>query len=126
MERSSRLAEVFAFARHAHEGPRSHSDTDVDHPVEVARILHRHGYDEDVIAALETASDLTLPRFLQVITHRGGKSAGAIRVSFGIASTFRDAQRFLAFAERLRDQTRMTMGEVTFDIESCRIMRDGS
>ena len=82
--------------------------------------------DEDVIAALETASDLTLPRFLQVITHRGGKSAGAIRVSFGIASTFRDAQRFLAFAERLRDQTRMTMGEVTFDIESCRIMRDGS
>jgi selenocysteine lyase/cysteine desulfurase len=82
--------------------------------------------DEDVIAALETAADLTLPRFLQVITHRGGKSAGAIRVSFGIASTFRDAQRFLAFAERLRDQTRMTMGEVTFDIESCRIMRDGS
>src|SRR5688572_12310296 len=48
---SHRLAEVFAFARQAHEGPRSHSDTDFDHPVEVARILHRHGYDEDVIAA---------------------------------------------------------------------------
>jgi molybdenum cofactor sulfurtransferase len=82
--------------------------------------------DEDVLAALETSSDLTLPRFLQVITHRGGKSAGAIRVSFGIASNFADAQRFLAFADGLRDQTRMTMGNVTFDIESCRVIRDGS
>ena len=82
--------------------------------------------DDDVKAALESSADLTLPRFLQVITHRGGKSAGAIRASFGIASNFADARRFLAFAERLRDQTRLTMGEVTFDIESCRVIRDGS
>ena len=70
--------------------------------------------------------DLTLPRFLQVITHRGGKSAGAIRVSLGIASNFADVERFLAFAATLRDQTRLTMGDVTFDIESCRVIRDGS
>jgi selenocysteine lyase/cysteine desulfurase len=82
--------------------------------------------DEDVAAALATSADLTLPRFLQVITHRGGKSAGAIRASFGIASNLQDAQRFLAFAESLRDQTRLTMGDVTFDIESCRVIRDGS
>ena len=82
--------------------------------------------DEDVTAALAATSDLTLPSFLQVITHRGVKSAGAIRASFGIASNFRDAYRFLAFAEQFRDQTRMTMGEVTFDIESCRVIRDGS
>lgn len=82
--------------------------------------------DEDVVAALQTTHDLTLPRFLQVITHRGGKSAGAIRVSFGIASNKADAERFVAFAKTLRDQTRLTMGEVTFDIESCRVMRDGS
>ena len=82
--------------------------------------------DEDVAVALETSTDLTLPRFLQVITHRGGKSAGAIRVSFGIASNLQDAERFLTFAERLRDQTRLTMGDVTFDIESCRVIRDGS
>ena len=61
-----------------------------------------------------------------MITHRGGKSAGAIRASFGIASNLPDAQRFVAFAERLRDQTRLTMGDVTFDIESCRVIRDGS
>jgi selenocysteine lyase/cysteine desulfurase len=82
--------------------------------------------DDDVEAALAMAAEMTLPRFVQVITHRGGKSAGAIRVSFGIASNFADAYRFVAFAERLRDQTRLTMGDVTFDIESCRIIRDGS
>jgi selenocysteine lyase/cysteine desulfurase len=82
--------------------------------------------DEDVAAALEATTEMTLPRFLQVITHRGGKSAGAIRVSFGIASNLADAERFLAFARSLRDQTRMTMGDVTFDIESCRVIRDGS
>jgi len=82
--------------------------------------------DDDVAAALETAPDLTLPRFLQVITGRGGKSAGAIRVSFGIASNLADAERFLAFAAGLRDQTRLTVGEVAFDIESCRVIRDGS
>jgi molybdenum cofactor sulfurtransferase len=82
--------------------------------------------DEDVAAALATTTDLTLPRFLQVITHRGGKSAGAIRVSFGIASNLADARRFVAFAAGLRDQTRLTMGDVTFDIESCRVIRDGS
>ena len=82
--------------------------------------------DEDVMAAPATASEMTLPRFVQVITHRGGKSAGAIRVSFGIASNFADADRFLTFAASLRDQTRLTMGEVAFDIESCRVIRDGS
>jgi selenocysteine lyase/cysteine desulfurase len=82
--------------------------------------------DEDVATALATITDLTLPRFLQVITHRGGKSAGAIRISLGIASNRADVERFLAFAATLRDQTRLTIGEATFDIESCRVVRDGS
>jgi molybdenum cofactor sulfurtransferase len=82
--------------------------------------------EDDVIAAMATGTDLTLPRFLRIITHRSGKSAGAIRVSFGIASNFADAQRFVEFAAALRDQTRLTIGEVTFDIESCRVIRDGS
>jgi selenocysteine lyase/cysteine desulfurase len=82
--------------------------------------------EEDVLSALATGVDLTLPRFLQIITHRNGKSAGAIRVSFGIASNFADAYRFVQFAAGLRDQARLTIGEVTFDIESCRVIRDGS
>ena len=81
---------------------------------------------DDVAAALAQNVDMTLPRFLQIITHRGGKSAGAIRVSLGIASNFADVERFARFAEGFRDQTRLALGEVTFDIESCRVIRDGS
>jgi selenocysteine lyase/cysteine desulfurase len=80
----------------------------------------------DMLAGAEAGADMTLPRFLQVIQHRGGKSAGAIRVSLGIASNFADVSRFVQFASELRDQTRLTMGDVAFDIESCRVIRDGS
>jgi molybdenum cofactor sulfurtransferase len=82
--------------------------------------------DEDVAVALARNPDLTLPLFLQMIAHEGGKSAGAIRVSFGIASNFADAKRFVEFASSLRDQTRLTIGDASFDIESCRVIRDGS
>ena len=61
-----------------------------------------------------------------MIQHRGGKSAGAIRVSLGLVSNFTDVYRFLQFASELRDQTQLTIGAVTFDIDSCRIIRDGS
>jgi molybdenum cofactor sulfurtransferase len=81
---------------------------------------------EDVTAAMEIRDDLTLPRFLEIVTARGGKSAGAIRVSLGLASNFADVERFIQFASSLRDQTRLAIGAATFDIESCRIMRDGS
>jgi selenocysteine lyase/cysteine desulfurase len=80
----------------------------------------------DVRAGLDAAPDLTLPRFVEVLHRRGGKSAGAIRVSLGLVSNFADVYRFVAFARGLRDQTRLTVGEVHFDIESCRIVRDGS
>jgi len=80
----------------------------------------------DMLAGVESGGDMTLPRFLQVIQHRGGKSAGAIRVSLGLATNFSDVWRFLRFAADLRDQTRLTIGDVTFDIESCRVIRDGS
>jgi selenocysteine lyase/cysteine desulfurase len=82
--------------------------------------------EEDISAAIAESADMTLPRFLQFITHRSGKSAGAIRVSLGLPSNFADVYRFVRFAAGLRDQSRLTVGEVTFDIESCRVIRDGS
>jgi molybdenum cofactor sulfurtransferase len=82
--------------------------------------------EEDVRAALAVREDLTLARFLEIVTARGGKSAGAMRVSFGLASNFADAERFVQFARTLRDQSRLAIGEATFDIEACRVMRDGS
>ena len=70
---------------------------------------------------------MTLPRFVQLMQTRGaGKSAGAIRASFGIVSNASDVARFLEFVGSLRDQTRLTLGDITFDIESCRVIRDGS
>ena len=85
-----------------------------------------HITEEDILAALDDSRDMSLPRFLQFITHRGGKSAGAIRVSLGLASNFDDVQRFLDFAASMRNQTRLSIGETSFDIASCRVIRDGS
>jgi molybdenum cofactor sulfurtransferase len=80
----------------------------------------------DMRAAIEQAGrDINLQRFLQVMQSRGGKTAGAIRVSTGLASNFADVERFMRFAEGFRDQTALTVGTVSFDIESCRVVRDG-
>jgi selenocysteine lyase/cysteine desulfurase len=81
---------------------------------------------EDMIAGLNDGPELSLPHFLQVIQHRGNKSAGAIRVSVGLATNFSDVYRFMHFAESFRDKTSLNIGEVTFDIQSCRVIRDGS
>jgi selenocysteine lyase/cysteine desulfurase len=82
--------------------------------------------DEDMRAGLETGADITLTRFRELMQQRSGKSAGAIRVSLGLASNFADVHRFVTFTEGLRDQTRLAIGEVTFDVDSCRVMREGS
>ena len=81
---------------------------------------------EDMRAGLAEAADMTLPRFVQLIQHKGNKSAGAIRISVGIATNFADVEKFLDFARSLRDKTDLNLGKVTFDIESCRVIRDGS
>jgi molybdenum cofactor sulfurtransferase len=80
----------------------------------------------DMLAGLEAGQDISLPRFRQVLQHRGGKSAGAVRASLGIATNFADVYRLVQFVAELRDQTRLAVGDVTFDIESCRIVRDGA
>ncbi len=82
--------------------------------------------EEDMRAGMAEGADITLPRFLQIMQHRGGKSAGAIRVSLGFVSNLADVERFLRFAAGFRDKTTLAIGAVTFDIESCRVIRDGS
>lgn len=83
--------------------------------------------EEDMKAGYELGDGINLQSFLRLMQSRGhNKSAGAIRVSVGLASNFADVWRFVGFVSGLRDQTRLTIGEVTFDIESCRIIRDGS
>ena len=83
--------------------------------------------EDDMRAGIsELGTQVNLQRFLHVMQDRGGKSAGAIRVSTGIASNFADVERFLNFVNGFRDQTVLTIGKVIFDIESCRVVRDGS
>ena len=63
----------------------------------LARASGRRPDGDDMLEGLSPGLDMTLPRFLQVIHHRG-KSAGAIRVSLGLVSNFADVERFVAFA----------------------------
>ncbi len=82
--------------------------------------------EEDMMAGAAGGLDMNLPRFVQIIQHRGGKSAGAIRVSLGLVSSFADVERLYRFVAGFRDETRLKLGAVTFDIESCRVIRDGA
>ncbi len=82
--------------------------------------------EEDMQAALTLGDDVNLLSFVRMMQDRDHKSAGAIRASIGLVSNFADVWRFLRFVAGFRDQTRLAIGEVTFDIESCRIIRDGS
>jgi molybdenum cofactor sulfurtransferase len=82
--------------------------------------------EDDMRAGFEQGPGITLRDFLRLMQQRGQKSAGSIRVSFGLASNFPDAWRFRQFAASLRDQTDLAICDVTFDIASCRFIRDGS
>jgi len=81
---------------------------------------------EEIQEAIDEGPGVTLQSFQRLLRHRGHKSAGSIRVSFGLATNFADAHRFREFAATFRDQSRHAIGEVTFDIDACRHTRDGS
>lgn len=53
-------------------------------------------------------------------------SRGRLRFSRHGRARRHHADGFVEFARSLRDQTRLAISEVTFDIDSCRILRDGS
>ena len=82
--------------------------------------------EEDMRAASALGDGVNLNRFMRLMQDRGHKSAGAIRASIGLVSNFADVWRFLQFVIGFRDQTQLAIGTVTFDIESCRLIRDGS
>jgi selenocysteine lyase/cysteine desulfurase len=82
--------------------------------------------EEDMRAGFAMGDEINLLSFVRLMQGRGHKSAGAIRASLGLATNFADVWRFQRFIAGFRDQTRLTIGDVSFDIESCRILRDGS
>src|ERR1700719_321489 len=82
--------------------------------------------EEDMRAAITMGAEINLQSFIRFMQERGHKSAGAIRASVGLATNFDDVWRFARFIAGFRDQARLSIGDVSFDIESCRIIRDGS
>ncbi len=65
-----------------------------------------HGLtEEDMAAAFENSERMTFEQFLSVLEDRDGKSAGAVRVSLGLATNFADVYRFWTFARSFIDQT---------------------
>lgn len=78
-------------------------------------------------SAFQLEESLSLPSFLRFLESSGlNKSAGAIRASLGLVTNFADVWRLVQFLTGLRDQTRIAIGGVSFDIDSCRVIRDGS
>jgi molybdenum cofactor sulfurtransferase len=80
--------------------------------------------EEEMTAAMALGQDISLARFFESIKNGSGKSAGAVRLSLGIVSNFADVEHFLHFVEQFRDETSLSIGEVSFDIQGCRVVRD--
>lgn len=65
-----------------------------------------HGLtEEDMAAAFEDGERMTFEQFLSVLEDRDGKSAGAVRISIGLASNFTDVYKFWEFAQGFIDHT---------------------
>jgi (p)ppGpp synthase/HD superfamily hydrolase len=45
------LRDAYELARSAHHGPARRGETDIEHPLAVAELLHENGFDEQVVAA---------------------------------------------------------------------------
>jgi hypothetical protein len=61
-----------------------------------------------------------------MIVQQCRKSADFIRAFTGVVTNFPDARSFVQFTAGFRYQTQLTIGDVTFDIVSCHIIRDGN
>ena len=61
-----------------------------------------------------------------MLVQRRPKSADSIRASTSVVTNIPDARSFRQFTAGFRYQTQLTIGDVTFNIESCHITRDGS
>ena len=65
-----------------------------------------HGLtEEDMAMAFEDSERMTFEQFLAVLEDREGKSAGAVRISMGLATNFADGYRCWECARSFIDQT---------------------
>ena len=58
-----------------------------------------HGLTEDVLSAAFAVSErMSFEQFLEALKQESGQSAGGVRISLGLVSTFDDAYAFTEFA----------------------------
>jgi selenocysteine lyase/cysteine desulfurase len=81
---------------------------------------------DDLQAALQSMEVKNLQHFVKFIHDYSNKSAGAIRVSIGIASNFADIYRFMHFAAAFLDKTDYEHVGTTCDITTEYSIRDGT
>jgi selenocysteine lyase/cysteine desulfurase len=63
-----------------------------------------HGLSKEAMAeAFKDDERMTLDQFLSILEQKDGQSAGAVRVSLGLASNFADVYSFAQFARSLLD-----------------------
>jgi len=118
----------------------------VKHPLDLIELAHGSGLDVLLDAAAyvptsrldlgEIKPEFVAVSFYKMFGYPTGIGALLIRRTVfrkmkrpwfaGGTVNFADVYRFMHFAAGLRDQTNMNIGEVTFDIQSCRMIRDGS
>jgi len=83
--------------------------------------------DHDIRAGISLGAELNLPNFVKLMDANGtNKSAGAVRASLGVASNFADAQKLIDFIATFLNRQRHTLGEVTVEDDTCRVIRDSS
>jgi selenocysteine lyase/cysteine desulfurase len=82
--------------------------------------------EEDMAEGFKQGRRMAFPYFLSMIEHRAGKSAGAVRMSIGLVTNFSDVYHLMGFAHSFLNRPCEHIGAATFDIETCRVIRDGS
>jgi selenocysteine lyase/cysteine desulfurase len=81
---------------------------------------------EEIAAYFGLAEGLTFDELRVRVRERTGKAIGAVRVSFGLASSFADAYRFLDFLRAFADRTASEVGAVDMVAGRVGWMRDSA
>ena len=83
--------------------------------------------EKELASGFALGPELNLPNFVKLMqSQRNNKNAGAIRASIGLATNFKDAAILVDFLAAFRNQPRATIGEVSVEDDTCRVIRDSS
>lgn len=77
---SALLEGAYEIALNAHHGPRRNGDTEIDHPLAVARLLHDNGFPEVIVAAalLHDVIEDTDTALIEIEAEFGPEVAGLV------------------------------------------------